>query len=301
VACDIFHPLDGRFDDNVVVQIKNGPIDFQIREPASPLLGGLEKTNEALELQITQEYTGQQRQLCFLVPMWKEVLDFDLHAHGAGTTVADLVAGRVFQRPAGGFAGVSNVGRDATWLGSHLAMANLYGFGRLAWNPRLTSLRVAEEWTRLTFGTDPMVEPSINSMLLRSWRIYEDYTGPLGLGTLTDILGSHYGPGIESAEGNGWGQWIRADSKGIGMDRTVASGTGYIGQYRPEAAEMYESLATCPDELLLFMHHVPYMYALHSAKTVIQYVYDSHYEGAAAAEGLVRERKSLEGRVDGHR
>jgi len=300
-AYDIFHPLDGRFDDNVVVQIKNGPIDFQVREPVSPLLGGLEKTNEALELQITQEYTGQQRHLCFLVPMWKEVLDFDLHARGAGTTVAGLVSGRVFHRPVGGFAGVSNVGRDANWLGSHLAMANLYGFGRLAWNPRLESRRVAEEWTRLTFRADPATVAIIDDVLLRSWRIYENYTGPLGLGTLTDILGSHYGPDIQSAERNGWGQWIRADSKGIGMDRTVATGTGYIGQYRPEVAKMYESLATCPDDLLLFMHHVPYTYILHSGTTVIQYVYDSHYQGAEEAEGLVREWKSLEGRVDGRR
>jgi alpha-glucuronidase len=300
-AYDIFHPLDDRFDANVIVQIKNGPIDFQVREPASPLFGGLEKTNEAIELQITQEYTGQQRHLCFLVPMWKEVLDFDLHARGAGTPLRDLVAGRTFQRPLGGFVGVSNVGRDPNWLGSHLAMANLYGFGRLAWNPRLTARQIAEEWTRLTFGGDPTVRATVGHMLLRSWRIYEDYTGPLGVGTLTDILGSHYGPGIESAERNGWGQWIRADSQGIGMDRTVATGTGYIGQYPPAVAKMYESLATCPDDLLLFMHHVPYTYRLHSGKTVIQYVYDSHYAGAEAAEGLVREWKSLEGRVDEQR
>src|SRR6516162_2549201 len=300
-AYDIFHPLDGQFDENVVVQIKNGPIDFQVREPASPLLGGLEKTNEAIELQITQEYTGQQRHLCFLVPMWKEVLDFDLHADSEGTPARDLVAGRTFHRPLGGFVGVSNVGRDANWLGSHLTMANLYGFGRLAWNPCLASRRIAEEWTRLTFSEDPTVVETVTDMLLVSWRIYESYTGPLGLGTLTDILGSHYGPGIESAERNGWGQWIRADSKGIGMDRTVATGTGYIGQYCPAVAKVYESLATCPDDLLLFMHHVPYTHILHSGKTVIQHVYDSHYEGADAAEGLVRQWKSLEGQLDEQR
>ncbi len=186
-------------------------------------------------------------------------------------------------------------------MGSHLAMANLYGFGRLAWNPRLTSRQIAEEWTRLTFSEDPVVVAVVDDMLLRSWRIYEDYTGPLGLGTLTDILGSHYGPGIESAERNGWGQWIRADSKGIGMDRTVATGTGYTGQYRSAVAKMYESLATCPDELLLFMHHVPYTHMLHSGKTVIQHVYDSHYAGADEAEGLVRQWESLRGRVDDQR
>ena len=300
-AYDTFHPLDGRFDANVVVQIKNGPIDFQVREPASPLFGGLEKTNEAIELQITQQYTGQQRHLCFLVPMWKAVLDFDLHEPGAGTPVRDVVTGRTFHRPLGGFVGVSNVGRDANWLGSHLAMANLYGFGRLAWNPCLTSRRIAEEWTRLTFSEDQTVGTTVSDMLLGSWRIYEGYTGPLGVGTLTDIRGSHYGPGIESAEHNGWGQWIRADSQGIGMDRTVATGTGFIGQYRPVVAKVYESLATCPDDLLLFMHHVPYTHILGSGKTVIQYVYDSHYESAAEVEGLVREWKSLQGQVDEQR
>jgi alpha-glucuronidase len=300
-AYDNFHPLDGRFDDNVIVQVKNGPIDFQVREPVSPLFGALEKTNEAIELQITQEYTGQQRHLCFLVPMWKEAVDFDTQVRRTGARVRDIVAGRTFRRPLGGFVGVSNLGRDPTWLGSNLAMANLYGFGRLAWNPVLTSRQIADEWTRLTFGADPRVDSSVDDMLLRSWRIYEDYTGPLGMGTLTDILGSHYGPGVESAERNGWGQWIRAEGKGVGMDRTVATGTGYIGQYAPQVAKVYESLASCPDELLLFMHHVPYIYVLHSGKTVIQYIYDSHYAGADAAEGLVREWQALRGRVDEQR
>ena len=138
-AYDNFHKLDGLFEDNVVIQIKHGPIDFQVREPASPLFGGLEKTNQAIELQITQEYLGQQRHVCYTVPMWKEVLDFDMQAKGTGTPVKKLVAGKTFARPMGGFVGVSNVGRDANWLGHHLAMANLYGFGRLAWNPDLSS------------------------------------------------------------------------------------------------------------------------------------------------------------------
>jgi alpha-glucuronidase len=300
-AYDIFHPLDGQFDANVVVQIKNGPIDFQVREPASPLLGGLARTNEAVELQITQEYTGQQRHLCFLVPMWKEALDFDMQARGPGTPVKALVAGKTFHRPAGGFVGVANVGRDSTWLGSHLAMANLYGFGRLAWNPDLSARDIAEEWTRQTFGSDPAVAATIAGMQLDSWRIYENYTGPLGLGTLTDILGSHYGPGIESAERNGWGQWIRADHEGVGMDRTVATGTGFIGQYSPPVARIYELLAACPDALLLFMHHVPYRYRLHSGSTVIQYIYDSHYAGAAEAAGLVTRWRTLQGRIDDQR
>lgn len=300
-AYDNFHPLDGKFDDNAIVQIKNGPIDFQVREPVSPLFAGLRRTNEAIELQITQEYTGQQKHLCFLVPMWKEVLDFDMGVDGGSTPVKDLVSGRVFHRPVGGFVGVANVGLDANWLGSPLAMASLYGFGRLAWNPDLSSEKIIDEWTRLTFGNDPLVVKTIANLQLGSWPVYESYTGPLGAGTLTNILGNHYDPGPESSEENGWGQWHRADHQGIGMDRTIATGTGYIGQYPPEVQKMYEALTACPDNLLLFFHHVPYTYVLHSGRTVIQHVYDSHYDGAEHARDFVAQWKTLEGRVDPER
>ena len=300
-AYDNFHPLDGAFDDNVIVQIKNGPIDFQVREPASPLFAGLRRTNESIELQITQEYTGQQRHLCFLVPMWKEVLDFDMRVDSNSSPVKDIVAGRVFHRPVGGFVGVANVGMDANWLGSPMAMANLYGFGRLAWDPNLSAEKIIDDWTRLTFGADPLALKTITSLQLNSWHVYENYTGPLGAGTLTNIVGNHYDPGPESSEENGWGQWHRADHQGIGMDRTIATGTGYIGQYPPDVQKLYESLANCPDNLLLFFHHVPYTYALRSGKTVIQHVYDSHYDGADRARDFIAQWKTLEGRIDDDR
>jgi alpha-glucuronidase len=306
-AYDYFHPLDGAFDDNAIVQIKNGPIDFQVREPVSPLLAGLRRTNEAIELQITQEYTGQQRQLCFLVPMWREVLNFDMHVADSqaasqnndnSSTVADLVSGSVFHRPTGGVVGVANVGMDATWLGNPLAMANLYGFGRLAWQADLSAETIIDEWTRLTFGNDPAVVRVISALQLGSWRVYENYTGPLGVGTLTNITGNHYDPAPESSERNGWGQWHRADREGIGMDRTIATGTGFIGQYPPAVQKLYESLTACPDNLLLFFHHVPYTYVLHSGKTVVQYIYDSHYEGAENAHDFVAQWKTLQTQVD---
>ncbi len=287
-AYDNFKPLDGQFDDNVVIQIKHGPIDFQVREPASPLFGALEHTNKAIELQITQEYMGQARHMVYLVPMWKEALDFDMRVRDAPTPVKRLVSGIV---------GVANVGLDDNWFGNHLSQANLYGFGRLAWNPDLSAQKITDEWTRLTFGE----VPEITAMQLSSWRTYENYTGPLGLQTLTDITGNHYGVNVEASERNGWGQWHRADAQGVGMDRTVATGTGYIGQYSPAVASFYESLATCPDDLLLFMHHVPYTYKLRSGKTVIQSIYDSHYEGAEAVEGYVRDWESLQSRVDDQR
>jgi alpha-glucuronidase len=300
-AYDNFHKLDGKFEDNVIIQIKHGPIDFQVREPASPLFGGLEQTSMAIELQITQEYLGQQRHLCYLVPMWKEALDFDLHAKGPGTPVKNIAAGRTFNRPTGGFVGVSNVGRDTNWLHHHLAMANLYGFGRLAWNPDLSARAIAEEWTRQTFGHDRKVVDTIVDMQLKSWPAYEGYSGNLGIGTLTDIIHIHFGPAPDSSEHNGWGQWHRSDQQGTGMNRSIATGTKYIAQYREPVARMYESLKSCPDDLLLFMHHVPYTHVLHSGKTVIQHFYDAHYEGAEQAARFVEQWKSLRGLVDERR
>jgi alpha-glucuronidase len=319
-AYDIFHPLDGKFDDNVIIQIKHGPIDFQAREPVSPLFSGLQKTNEAIELQVTQEYTGQQRHLVYLAPMWKEVLDFDLNGIQEKARIAtepqstqrkekpeelwsvkDLVTGNVFQRPTGGYVGVVNVGMDENWLAHPFAMANLYAYGRLAWNPNLGARELAGEWARLTFGNDSTVVKTVSDIAMKSWRTYEKYTGFLGTQTLTDITGSHYGPNIESSEENGWGQWHRADDQGIGMDRSVATGTGYAGQYRPDVAKEYESVSVTPDQLLLFFHHVPYTYVLHSGKTVIQHVYDSHYQGAEEVAEFVREWKTLRGKIDDER
>jgi alpha-glucuronidase len=301
-AYDNFRPLDGQFDSNAIIQIKHGPIDFQVREPSSPLFGALERTNQAIELQITQEYFGQARHTVFLPPMWKATLDFDMHVGAAGPSpVKAIVSGRTFHRPTGGFVGVSNVGLNANWYGNHLSQANLYGFGRLAWNPDLTSAQIADEWTRLTFGNDPAVVRAVTRIQLDSWPTYERYTGPLGLQTLTDIVGNHYGVAVEASERNGWGQWHRADEKGVGMDRTVATGTGFIGQYSPAVSKLYESIETCPDDLLLFMHHVPYTHRLHSGQSVIQYIYDSHYDGAAEVQRFLQDWDSLKGRVDEER
>jgi len=300
-AYDNFHPLDGRFDDNVIIQIKHGPIDFQVREPASPLFAGLEKTNAAIELQITQEYFGQARHHVFLAPMWKEALDFDMRVNDQPSPVKAIVAGRVFKRPLGGFVGVSNVGDADNWTNNHLSQANLYAFGRLAWNPDLSAAEIAGEWSRQTFGLDPKVTRTVGDLLLTSWRTFENYTGPLGLQTLTDIVGNHYGVAVEASEENGWGQWHRADRQGVGMDRSVATGTGFIGQYPPAVAKLYETVDQTPDDLLVFMHHVPYTQTLKSGKTVIQFIYDSHYEGADAVAKWVNDWRALRGLIDDER
>jgi alpha-glucuronidase len=305
-ALDHFLPLDGAFADNVVLQCKNGPMDFQVREPVSPLFGALERTNVAMELQVTQEYTGQQRHLCFLVPQWKEYLDVDTAAPlPAGRPPSDARASRVasgalFRRPRGGLVGVSNVGDEANWTGHDLAQANLFGFGRLAWNPDLSADRIADEWICLTFGDDPVVAATLRGMLMESWSVYESCTAPLGVGWMVNP-GHHYGPSPDGYEYSAWGTYHHADCRGVGVERTAAAGTGFTAQYRRERAARYESLADCPDELLLFFHHVPYGHVLKSGKTVIQHIYDSHFAGAARAAGFVESWRALRGRIDEER
>jgi alpha-glucuronidase len=296
-AYDIFQPLDGKFASNVVIQTKEGPIDFQAREPVSPLFAALRQTSQAMEVQITQEYTGQQRHLVYLAPKWKEVLDFDFEVSNITTPTQMILSGSAFRQLTGGMVGVANVGRDG-WLGSPLALANLYAMGRLAWDPGLDPEAIAEEWTRQTISNDAQVVHTVDTMLMDSWPAYENYTGPFGLQTLTDITGSHYGPNVESSERNGWGQWHNADEQGVGMERSHSYGTRFVDQYPVEVMRLYDSAVSTPDELMLFFHHVPYNRALSNGKTVIQAIYDSHYDGAAKAAEFVQDWESLNGRID---
>lgn len=300
-AVDYFRPLDGQFMDNVVVQIKYGPIDFQVREPTSPLFANIPNTSTAIELQITPEYLGQNCHLVYLAPLWKEQLDFDLRANNHSSLVRDIVTGKRFKRPLGGYAGVAGTGMNATWLGSHLAMSNLYAYGRLAWDPTLASEDILAEWIRLTFSADNSVISTIANMSMQSWPAYESYSGNLGIQTLTDILYTHFGPNPASQDNNGYGQWTRADKLTIGMDRTVSNGTGFAGQYPFEIAAMYEDIHTTPDNLLLWFHHVNYTQPLKSGETVIQHFYNAHYTGANTAQTFVSQWQSLKGKIDDQR
>jgi len=296
-AYDHFKPLDGKFHDNVILQIKNGPMDFQVREPVSPLFGALTKTNQLMEFQIAQEYTGQQRHLCYLVPQWKSVLDFETYAQGEGSEVKKVVDGSLFGLKYSGYAAVSNIGDDENWTGHTLAQANLYGYGRLIWNPELSAEQIADEWIRLTFGNDEQIVAVVSEMLMSSWEIYENYTAPLGVGWMVTPH-SHYGPDVDGYEYSRWGTYHFADRNGIGVDRTVASGTGYSAQYHSPNKEIYDTLESCPDELLLFFHHVPYKHRLKSGKTVIQHIYDTHFDGAEQAQRLLELWNSLEGKLE---
>ncbi len=290
-ACyDNFMPLDGKFRDNVTLQIKNGPMDFQVREPVNPLFGGLKNTNRVLEVQITQEYTGQQRHVCYLIPWYREILDTDMACREGDSRISALISG-----PNQGMAGVANTGDDPNWTGHDLAAANLYGFGRLSYDTSLTAEDIAREWLRQTFGRNEEVENTLLQILLSSWHTYEKYTAPLGIGWMVTPE-NHYGPAVDGYEYSRWGTYHRADRNGIGVDRT-ARGTGYCLQYAPALAEKYADLSSCPDELVLFFHHLPYTYVLKSGITVIQHIYDTHFEGAQEAQKYLEMVESLEGKL----
>ncbi|MEO3872136.1 alpha-glucuronidase [Nonomuraea sp. B12E4] len=287
-AHDHFQPLDGEFRDNVILQVKHGPMDFQPREPVSPVIAAMPRTRLAVEFQATQEYTGQQRHVCYLAPMWREVLGFRPWGP-AGRAVAEV---------AGEMVAVSNVGDDPYWTGHPLAQANLYAFGRLAWDPWLEPAAILDEWIDLTFAPAP--DPprgTLHALMDGSWRTYERYTAPLGAGFMVRP-GHHYGPDVDGYEYTPWGTYHFADRDGVGVDRTRASGTGFTGQYPPPWSEVYESPERCPDELLLFFHHVPYGHVLHDGSTVIQHIYDTHFAGAEEAAAYGRLWEEAAGSVE---
>ncbi|MGC4770420.1 alpha-glucuronidase [Micromonospora sp. DT44] len=298
-AYDHFAPLDGRFRTNVVLQVKFGPVDFQTREPVSPVLAAMPATRVAVEVQVTQEYTGQQRHICHLGPCWGEVLSFAPWGPG-GRTIADVVTGEAGK--GGGLVAVANTGDDPFWTGHPLAQANLYTVGRLAWDPRLDPTAVLDEWMTLTFPPSATADPelvrrTLHEIMDDSWRTYERYTAPLGVGFMVHP-GDHYGPDVDGYEYSRWGTYHFADRDGVGVDRSRASGTGFAGQYPPYWADVYESPQTCPDELLLFFHHVPYDHVLHSGSTVIQHIYDTHFAGVEEVAVMRRRWQTLNGMID---
>jgi alpha-glucuronidase len=293
---DNFIDLDGKFDDNVILQIKNGPMDFQVREPVSPLFGALKNTNMILEVQAAQEYTGQQKDVCYLIPMWKEVLDFETYSKEKDSTIADIVSGRAYDQVNCGMAVVTNTGNDYNWTGHDLVASNLYGFGRLSWDTELSSEQIAKEWTALTFTHEDKVAKVVLDILMKSWPVYEKYTSPLGIGWMVNP-NHHYGPNIDGYEYDRWGTYHRADRNGLGVDRSVKSGTGYAGQYNEPNASMYEDKESCPEELLLFFHYIEYDYKLKSGKTLIQHIYDTHFEGVEDVKDMIKEWEGIKGLI----
>lgn len=296
-AYDYYAPTDGDFADNVVLQIKNGPMDFQVRESVSPLFGALRNTNQVLEFQIAQEYTGQQKHICYLIPMWKEVLDFDTYADGPGTTIQDVLVKYPENPERNGITAVVNTGMDENWTGHKLSQANLFGYGRLIWDPSLSAEEIAEEWIEATYSLSEKGNETLLDILMSSWDTYEKYTSPLGIGWMVQP-NHHYGPNIDGYEYDMWGTYHFSDRDGLGVDRTVASGTGFTRQFYDENYAMYENVETCPEELLLFFHHLPYSYELKTGKTIIQHIYDTHFEGYDKVLDYQKQWESLKGEVD---
>jgi len=282
-----FMPLDGQFRDNVIIQVKNGPIDFQPREAFNPLFGAMKKTSIMPELQITQEYLGQGNHLVFLAPMWKELLDTDTHTAGDGTTIANLTTGQVYPQKITAIAGVANIGNDANWCGHHFAQSNWYAFGRLAWNNKLTSDEIAKEWITMTFSNsnheplsdDPQTQ--IKKIMLQSREAVISYMMPLGLHHLF-AWEHHYGPEPWCAVSGARPDWLpsyyhKADSVGLGFNRTT-TGSDAVSQYSSPLREKYNDISTCPENLILWFHHVPWDYRMKNGRSLwdeLCYTYDS--------------------------
>jgi len=276
-----FVPLDGQFRDNVIVQIKNGPIDFQPREPFNPLFGALRKTAQMLEFQITQEYLGFSNHLVYLTPLFKETLDSDTYADGAGSTIAKLTDGTLRQQKLTAISAVANIGEDTNWCGHHFAQSNWYAFGRLAWNYQLSSEQIADEWLKMTFtNKDEFINP-IKEMMISSREAVVDYMMPLGLHHIFAWT-HHYGPEPWCDIPGARPDWLppyyhNANSKGIGFDRTK-TGSDAVSQYFPPLNEIYGNIATCPEELILWFHHVPWDYKMKNGRILwdeLCYKYDA--------------------------
>jgi alpha-glucuronidase len=297
-----FTKLDGQFRPNVLIQVKNGAIDFMPREPFHPLFGAMKQTSVMAEIQATQEYLGQAKHLVYLGTMWKEFLDADTYAKGKGATVGKVVEGGVYPYRVTGIASVTNPGLNANWCGHHFSQANWYAAGRLAWDHTRGAAEIAEEWTRMTFTNDAQAVRTIRDMMVGSREAYVNYTMPLGLHHL--IGGDHYAPMPQNARAqrNDWTAvyYHQASAEGIGFDRTM-KGDKAVGQYFPPVRDMFDSLATCPEIYLLWFHRCAWDYKLKSGKTLWEGLKEKYRLGATQAAGFQTTWASLASQIDPQR
>jgi alpha-glucuronidase len=314
-----FVPLDGKFHDNVIIQVKNGPIDFMPREPFSPLFGAMKKTSVMPEVQVTQEYLGHSTHLVFLSTMWEEFLQSDTYQEGTGSTVARCTDGSIFPQKYTAIAGVANIGLDNNWCGHPFAQSNWYAFGRLAWNNKLTSSQIADEWLKLTFYKFPNANAEqinfpadwkdnflnpVKKMMLDSREAAVNYMMPLGLHHIMSA-NEHYGPGPWWAPARTRKDWTppyyhQADSLGIGFDRTK-TGSNAVSQYHEPLNSQFSNLSTCPETYLLWFHHLPWDYKMKSGKTLwdeLCYHYDT---GLKQVKGFQKIWDKVEPYVDADR
>jgi alpha-glucuronidase len=299
-AYEEFKPLDGKFRKNVLVQVKNGPIDFQPREPFSPLFGAMQYTPLMMEFQLTQEYLGQGTHLVYEAPLFKEVLNADTYSKGKGSTVAKVINGSLDNFPMNGMAGVSNIGNDINWCGHPFAQANWYTLGRLSWDLDLSAEQIGDEWIRQTLTTEKKAAAVIKNIMANSREALVNYMTPIGL---THIMynGHHYGP-------MPWGNTLnrpdwnpvyyhKADSFGIGFDRT-AKGTNALAQYSKEVQEQFNDINKCPDEYLLWFHHAAWDHKMHSGRTLWNELCYKYYTGVDSVRSFIRQWNSLEKFID---
>jgi len=298
-----FQPLDGTFRPNVLVQVKNGPIDFQPREPFHPLFGAMPKTPLMMEFQITKEYLGFATHLVYLAPLFEEVLQADTHAAGADSNVRRVVDGTQHGYPVTGIAGVANTGTDRNWCGSVFACANWHAFGRVAWNPSLASAALAEEWLRMTFTNDARFLEPVKAMMLASRQAAVNYMTPLGLHHLM-ARGHHYGPGpwVSGGPRADWTSvyYHRADADGIGFDRT-ASGSNAVSQYAPAVRDLFGRIDRVPEEYLLWFHRVPWDYRTASGRVLWDELTAQYCRGVRDVQAMQQNWQRLEGLIDAER
>ncbi|MCM3870486.1 MAG: hypothetical protein ND895_07335 [Pyrinomonadaceae bacterium] len=302
-AYENLQPFDGKFAANVLLQVKNGPIDFQPREPFHPLFGGMPATQLMPEFQITQEYLGFSNHLVFLASMWREVLDSDTYAKGPGSTVAKVADGSLDSQRLTGIAGVANTGSDRNWTGHHFLQANWYAFGRLAWNPDLPSRQIAGEWIGMTLTNEPKAAGTIARIMLESHEAVVDYMTPLGLHHIM-WGGHHYGPAPwwDKEPRADWNPvyYHRADDRGLGFDRT-ASGSNTVGQYHPPVRDRFAKLSTCPEAFLLWFHHVPWEHRMKSGRILWDELALHYQRGVDWVRATRTEWDALAGVIDAER
>ena len=298
-----FKLLDGKFRKNVLVQVKNGPIDFQPREPFHPLFGAMPQTPLMMEFQITQEYLGQATNLVYEAPLFKECLESDTYAKGPGSTVAKVIEGSMENHMLSGVAGVANIGSDRNWTGHPFAQANWYTLGRLAWDPSLNSSQIADEWIRQSFTNDEKFVAATKKIMLTSWETMVNYMTPLGL---NHIMGTshHYGPApwVSNAGRADWNPvyYHKADSIGIGFNRT-STGSDALSQYAPEVKAQFENLNTCPEKFLLWFHHVPWNYKMKSGKSLWNELCYKYNIGVDSVRWMQKTWNGLSGLIDKER
>lgn len=302
-AYNEFVPLDGKFRPNVMVQVKNGAIDFQPREPFHPLFGAMPKTPLMMEFQITQEYLGQATNLVYLAPMFKEVLDSDTYSNGKGSTVAKIIDGSIDQHILTGIAGVSNIGNDINWTGHPFGQANWYAYGRLAWDHTLSSDAIAKEWLGMSFTNDKSFVAKAGQVMLRSHEITVQYSTPLGLHHLMGT-GHHYGPApwVSDLSRADWNPvyYHRADSAGIGFDRTV-NGSGALSQYAKQVQDQWKDPKNIPEKYLLWFHRVPWDFKMQSGRTLWEELCYNYNTGVDSVVWMKKSWQSLWDKVDEQR